>query len=401
MELPYVYSRSGTRPNSEELNSILRQADTLQQQSYGSTARGGPGKRVAPSCVSFREYEAEKDGLRRVEEGLGTAKPDDESVDSNFDPEAPIRCRRNRSSILASLACQNYDAAAIRAEFKTYQSILPRPDELLQGKHSFTTLRDIIAEADIKMPRFLKYDVEGGIKPHHALCSLLIGDTAEESKKTCAESWYSCLVHTLSFGYLHPQLNNPADFIRDQFDRVAHAIPTEVVTPYVLRTKIKNRGLPVPNYFLAPEDDNQFPPHIALLVILQDGEKESRHLERLLYRIVFSLFAFVAVILRMVLEVIGGAGAIWGGAELFHTLRHSGDTGNKELWRFLSIFVGVLCLLRFVTVTAPQQEDEGDILGPAGPWSLRLPVRLRAVSEHPFHYFVRALPPSALNKKEK
>uniref|UniRef100_A0A7S4IVH6 Uncharacterized protein n=1 Tax=Odontella aurita TaxID=265563 RepID=A0A7S4IVH6_9STRA len=355
---------------------------------------------AAPS-VSFPGAEEEKDFLRRVEEGLGTARSDDaESVDSNFDSNSPVKLNRGSSSILATLACQKYDAGEIRAEFKTYQSMLPKPDELLQEQHSFTTLREMIAQDDIKLPRFLKYDVEGGIKPHHALCSLLLGDTAEESKKTCAESWYSCLVHTLSFGYLHPQLNNPADFIRDQFDRVAHAIPTEVVPPDVLRKKIRNKGLPVPNYFLDPEDHKQFPPHIALLVILQDGEKESRHLERLLYRFVFSVFTIVSVLLQIVLGVIGGAGAIWGGSEVF-TLRDPVNKMNNEVWRWLSVAVGVLCFLRFITVTAPQQEDEGDILGPAGPWSLRLPVRLRAISEHPFHYFVRALPPSALNKKQK
>jgi len=52
--------------------------------------------------------------------------------------------------------------------------------------------------------------------------------------------------------------------------------------------------------------------------------------------------------------------------------------------------VGVLCLVRFVILNAPQNEDEGDILGPAGPWSLRAPARLWAVCEYPFHYFVRA-----------
>ena len=67
---------------------------------------------------------------------------------------------------------------------------------------------------------------------------------------------------------------------------------------------------------------------------------------------------------------------------------------------FLSIGVGALCFARFITLNAPQAEDEGDILGPAGPWSLRLPVRLRAVCDHPFHYFVRALPPSSPQKKK-
>eukprot|EP00580_Thalassiosira_gravida_P002568 CAMPEP_0201607164 /NCGR_PEP_ID=MMETSP0492-20130828/6375_1 /ASSEMBLY_ACC=CAM_ASM_000837 /TAXON_ID=420259 /ORGANISM="Thalassiosira gravida, Strain GMp14c1" /LENGTH=212 /DNA_ID=CAMNT_0048071711 /DNA_START=234 /DNA_END=873 /DNA_ORIENTATION=- len=196
-------------------------------------------------------------------------------------------------------------------------------------------------------------------------------------------------------GRLHRQLNNPAEFIRDQFNRVAHVIPANVVTPNLLRKKIRNRGLPVPNYFLDPEDDKQFPPHIALLVILQDGEKESGKFYNIFYYAAFSLFAIVALLLRVVLEVIGGAGAIWGGAEVF-TLRR-GD--NAEMWRWISVAIGILCFLRFVTLNAPQIEDEGDILGPAGPWSLRLPVRLRAVCDHPFHYFVRALPPSSPSKK--
>ena len=154
---------------------------------------------------------------------------------------------------------------------------------------------------------------------------------------------------------------------------------------------------PVPNYFLDPEDEKQFPPHIALLVILQDDEKESRKFNSILHRFVFSLFAFLSLLLRIILEVIGGAGAIWGGAEVAK-LR---TPDNAELWRWISIGAGVLCFLRFVTLNVPQKEDEGGILGPAGPWSLRLPARLRAVCDHPFHYFVRALPPSAPKKQKR
>lgn len=329
---------------------------------------------------------------------------DDDSVDSNFDdPETPTiatgygRFALAESGVKATLESEKYDAATIRAEFKKYQKILPDPDELLQEQHSFALLRRKIEESNNELPRFLKYKSEGGIKPHHALCCLLLSEyeADKERKKTCRTLVYPSLVRILSLGYLHRQLNNPAEFIRDQFNRVAHAIPTDVVTPPVLRKKIRNRGLPVPNYFLDPEDEKQFPPHIALLVILQDGEKESRKLDNLLYHVTFSLFALVALLLRIVLEVIGGAGAIWGGAEVFG-LR---TADNKELWRWISVGVGILCFLRFVTLHAPQMEDEGDILGPAGPWSLRLPVRLRAVCDHPFHYFVRALPPSSPRKK--
>jgi hypothetical protein len=98
---------------------------------------------------------------------------------------------------------------------------------------------------------------------------------------------------------------------------------------------------------------------------------------------------------RIVLAVMGGAGAIWGGSEVVK-LRNA---DNADLWRWLSLGVGVLCYARFVTLNVPYKEDEGDILGPAGPWSLRLSLRLRAVCDHPFHYFVRALPPSTPRKK--
>lgn len=300
-------------------------------------------------------------------------------------------------AIRATLESEEYDAATIRSEFKTYQSILPHPDTLLQNQHSFPLLRKHIKDSNIEPPRFLKYKAEGGIKPHHALCCLLLSEyeAAEEKKAKINHMRPSSLISILTFGLWHRQLNNPAGFIRDQFNRVAHAIPTDVVIPHVLRKKLKNRGLPVPNYFLDPDDDKQFPPHIALLVILQDGEEESRKLDNILYHMAFSLFALVALLLRIVLEVIGGAGAIWGGAEVF-TLRNA---DNVWFWRWVSVSVGILCYLRFLTLNAPQMEDEGDILGPAGPWSLRLPVRLRAVCDHPFHYFFRALPPSSQSKK--
>ena len=328
------------------------------------------------------------------------ATQDDDSVDSNYDE--PLQTLENggiigspisklsTAGVKATLESERYDADTIRREFKTYQELLPRPEQLLQQQHSFPVLRQKIIDAGVEPPRFLKYKSEGGIKPHHALCCLLLSEyeaKQEERKRSCRGP---SLVQILTLGHLHRQINNPAAFIRDQFDRVAPAIPTDVVTPHVLRKKIINRGLPVPNYFLDPDDDKQFPPHIALLVILQDGEKESRWLNNILYSLVLSTFALVALLLRIVLEVIGGAGAIWGGAECFG-LR---DATNAEDWRWFSVAVGVLCFARFITLHIPQMEDEGDLLGPAGPWSLRLPRRLRAVCDHPFHYFVRALPPS-------
>ena len=325
---------------------------------------------------------------------------DDGSDDSNYDdPEIPT------IETTGSVDGLEYMTSTIRAEFKTYQSVLPKPDELLQQKHSFALLRKRIEDAGLEVPQFLKYTFEGGIKPHVALCCLLLSEYQSrdnddnKKKRGVLLRFHALVVHAISFGRWIPQINYPPDFIRYQFNRVAVAVPTHPkVKGEVLRKKIKDRGLPVPNYFLDPEDPKQFPPHIALLVMLQEGEKESRKLNSVLNRLTFSLFAWVALFLRIVLEVIGGAGAIWGGAEVFGLRTHE----NRELWRWISIAIGALCFFRFLTLNAPQREDEGDILGPTGPWSLRLSVRLRAVCDHPFHYFVRAAPrpPSPPPKKE-
>lgn len=336
---------------------------------------------------------------------------DADSIDSNFEPdtktltnlskdEQRIRQRKlqqspsRSSSIRVTLESEQYDADTIRKEFERYRRILPPPEELLQHQHSFFLLRKTMEENNIELPRYLKYNYEGGIKPHHALCCLLLAEWEQAEKadtcKTVSFFSLSGFIQSVTFGKLHKQLNHPAEFIRDQFNRVAHVVPLDVVTPEVLRKKIKNRGLPVPNYFLDPENDKQFPPHIALLVILQNGLQESRKLDNVFIHVAFSLFAIVALLLRIVLEVIGGAGAIWGGAEVFG-LRYG---HNAELWRWISVGVGIVALMRFYIMNLPQREDEGDILGPAGPWSLRLPVRMRTIADHPFHYFVRALPPS-------
>mmetsp|Transcript_30162 Transcript_30162/g.35865 ORF Transcript_30162/g.35865 Transcript_30162/m.35865 type:complete len:341 (+) Transcript_30162:112-1134(+) len=300
--------------------------------------------------------------------------------------------------IKATLTSEEYDVESIKAEFKSYQSILPKPDKLLQEQHSFEMLREMIQRSKVEMPRFLKYGYEGGIMPHHALCCLLLNDSPTEAPKekglNLIGSW---VVWLISFGALHRQHNMPAGIIYEQFNRVAHVIPSELLLPEELRKRIRNRGLPIPNFFLDPEDDKQFPPHIALLVILQDGEKESEYLGSLIHRVAWSWFAITALILRLVLEVIGGAGAIWGGSEVFY-LRND---ANKEQCRYASIAIGILCFLRFVILNAPQNEDEGDILGPAGPWSLRTASRLRAVFDHPFHYFVRAREPFYPSKKER
>ena len=94
--------------------------------------------------------------------------------------------------------------------------------------------------------------------------------------------------------------------------------------------------------------------------------------------------------------MIGGTGAIWGDSEVFFI--HTDD--NKEQYCVASIAVGVFCFFWCIVLNAPQHKDEGDILVPSGPWSLQVPARFRAMTNHPFHYFVRARRPfKSLNKK--
>ena len=54
-------------------------------------------------------------------------------------------------------------------------------DQLLQQQHSVDILRDMITQGSSNknissMPRFLQHASEGGIKPHNALCCLLLDD---------------------------------------------------------------------------------------------------------------------------------------------------------------------------------------------------------------------------------
>jgi len=90
-----------------------------------------------------------------------------------------------------------------------------------------------IEEQNIELPRFLRYNTEDGIKPHHALCCLLLSelhDIQTMNEKKPSSSSFSSLIELLTCGKLHLQLNSPAEFIRDQFNRVAHVIPLDVVT---------------------------------------------------------------------------------------------------------------------------------------------------------------------------
>ena len=208
------------------------------------------------------------------------------------------RKKQNKSTTkkcAATLENVDYDADTIRREFKTYQHVLPDPDTLLQQHHSFHMIRTLIEkDHQLPVPRFLRYKFETGhVKPHHALCCLLLTEYQEglvavseaegeaeavaqqqvrnndndnddddtdpekaeverltrrqySTSTTCSSRSVSYwFVRMISLGYVYPQLDNPAEFIRDQFNRVAEVVPVLVVKAHELRNKIRNSGLPV------------------------------------------------------------------------------------------------------------------------------------------------------------
>jgi len=81
---------------------------------------------------------------------------DENSVDSNFDPEVPpspkssnlagggVASSNESTSIKATLESQEYDAATIRAEFRSYQAMLPKPDKVRVGYVEFMCVLSIL-----------------------------------------------------------------------------------------------------------------------------------------------------------------------------------------------------------------------------------------------------------------
>ena len=134
----------------------------------------------------------------------------DDSSPSSYDSiggDAEAPAIANGKANGNTLTSDVYDAAAIRAEFRFYHSILPKPDKLLQEQHSVEILRDMIERSNSlnEMPRFLKTVEEGGIEPHNALCCLLLDDFQRNKKATTTfevllSSW---LIWALSLGRLY------------------------------------------------------------------------------------------------------------------------------------------------------------------------------------------------------
>ena len=64
-----------------------------------------------------------------------------------------------------------------------------------------------MAEAKVDAPRFLLYKDEGGIKPHLALCCLLLSEYEKGKELKKRNCLFTSLVRILSLGYLHNQVS--------------------------------------------------------------------------------------------------------------------------------------------------------------------------------------------------
>jgi len=93
---------------------------------------------------------------------------------------------RAKVSPRASLTSKDDDAATIRAEFKSYQSMLFKPHKLLQQQHSSETIREMLSNSKVEIIRFLKNEYKDRIKPHHALCYMLLDNTLRYGPKEAA-----------------------------------------------------------------------------------------------------------------------------------------------------------------------------------------------------------------------
>lgn len=60
--------------------------------------------------------------------------------------------------------------------------------------------------------------------------------------------------------------------------------------------------------------------------------------------------ATISLACQFVLEVFGGAGAIWGCAELIRLRKGGADDNSWQFFTYVALAVGVCCLLRFLLV---------------------------------------------------
>ena len=124
--------------------------------------------------------------------------------------------------------------------------------------------------------------------------------------------------------------------------------------PHEIRSLLEEAGSEVPNFLLDKDDDGHVAPHTAALELLLRNSRTSPSRRPALPLVPAALMALIC---QVVLEVLGGAGAIWGCGELLR-LRKGGNTHPSwDIFSWLAFVVGICCAFRFALIHHVSRND--------------------------------------------
>jgi len=103
-----------------------------------------------------------------------------------------------------------------------------------------------------------------------------------------------------------------------------------------------------------------------------------------LYLWLWTPVAVLALLLQVLFEVPGGAGAVWGCAELLG-LRH----GVQLSWQVAALVTGAICAWRFLVIHAPVGQDQSFLQEHPNFGTMVFREQLRAVSSKPWLFLRR------------
>lgn len=125
--------------------------------------------------------------------------------------------------------------------------------------------------------------------------------------------------------------------------------------PHELRSLLEEAGSEVPRFLLDREDEKHIPPHVVALELLLKRESIFNKYKRISRRR-WSLvpIALLSLLCQIVLEVFGGAGAIWGCAELARLRKGGAAHASYDIFTWMAFGVGVVCAFRFAVINCCQ-----------------------------------------------
>ena len=138
--------------------------------------------------------------------------------------------------------------------------------------------------------------------------------------------------------------------------RILDETPASELHPHEIRSLLEEAGSEVPNFLLDKDDDGHIAPHTAALELLLRGGGErfegnnSQTTSRRTRALSLVPAALMALICQVVLEVLGGAGAIWGCGELLRLRKGDSTHPSWDTFSWLAFVVGICCAFRFALI---------------------------------------------------